>query len=115
MCKKYYFVSFHILKVLKLLRPGICSADGFKNGLKKLYFLPHWMQALGMHPTDSTNNHSCPKLRWVSGMNYRPLGKVKGALFHQDCTVLGIPFSDSFPERGKYTRLHRRTFQELQR
>ena len=60
------------------------------------------MQALGLHP--SANNHSCPKLRWVSGMNHMVPWESENCTFSprfpSACTVLGIPFPGSFLRKG---------------
>ena len=49
----------------------ICDTDGLR-GVRKLYIflgLLQWIQALDLHLT-SSNNHTCPKLRWIFGVDH---------------------------------------------
>ena len=79
----------------------ICVTDDLRGVLESCSF-PRWMQTLGLHLTSSLNNHPCPKLRWVFGIDYMALGKMKSHFprFTAGRPILGIPFLD-YPRKGK--------------
>ena len=67
------------------------------------------MQTLGLHLTASSNNHPCPKLRWVFGMDHMVLWESEVALstkIHVRLHNSRNLFPSEFSEKAKYTRPH---------